>query len=137
MPNSPTMSWRNEGHSRRKRAAHGGNRQDGARFMRPMRATGILAAAVCFVATGCSERSRPRPAAEAGRSAVLVEGQTFCFTDQFRGAADPAGGERRPDGPYRLALGNAYQPVLYAPAPYTIRQELVVPRAPRSALPAA
>ena len=94
--------------------------------------------AVCLLAAGCSEPRKPgsglSPSAdeaelivETGEPSALALGEAFHFVERFAGAPLPASWERRPDGPYRLALGEAYQPILHTPAPYVMRQKLALP----------
>ncbi|MCJ7822457.1 MAG: sulfatase-like hydrolase/transferase, partial [Armatimonadetes bacterium] len=107
----------------------------------------LLLAVLPIIAGGCGERETAggagqeggqgagvsaadsRPVVVSGQPFALASGQAFHFVDHFEGdttyAADLSVGG---DGHRRILLGDARQPVLCAPAPYTIRQKVRLPR---------
>ncbi len=67
---------------------------------------------------------------ESGSLVELGAGQVFRFVDHFRGGQPPPGLRQSADGEWRIALGEAHQPVLPAAAPYIIRQKVQLPQSP-------
>ncbi len=69
------------------------------------------------------------PPVEAAAPVTLNAGEAFHFADHYHGGEAPAELSRGADGRFRLKLGDARQPVLCVPAPYTIRQKVRLAKA--------
>ncbi len=111
---------------------HFPGRKQGRRTVRNL----LLLLVCALVLQGCGSRSAPgpepqprlEPIVESGRLLDLLPGQAFHFVDHFEGDGSFAALRRGGDGRARLRLGDAGQPVLCVPAPYTIRQRVRLPR---------